>query len=424
MLTRPLLPLLFVVFLFSEAVAQRQTAHGIPRATASVEQEAQEQLNRFWSDKVTSCGESVFSRSSLTGNIYEIRGFSTWLDPLSLRESDRLNGYQYRGYIRARSRVYRSADARTRNWSEWHQDSSVSDIFRTVELQKFKGSWTIVDWLSNSYGLKAVRCEEGLNPKLLGAKGTNEVSATSDEQMLHQAQELGIYFSKSRKVPTDLVHSVYKSVDKNEVPSIYLTSTGAWMVLSNSTQSFSAGLAPDLSEQIRHSAESVSLIALTPTNGWIYTYNEGGSGCTKWREKDLPPSLTAWLQSLPKCDNGGIVPALKIHSIAFGPGNSWVTLYDDTDHWNVDRGEPSHDYRCDCSKDLQQVLQGNLDNGRNLKQFIFLSGGWLLLRDDNGFAGEKIPADLETVLTEVHNQGKPLARVAVAGDGAWIITTR
>jgi hypothetical protein len=144
---RPALLLSTVFF----ALLAGQTSHG----QGSPQAEAERQARAFWARKMTKCGEDHYSRWG-ADRIVQYKGASISVTSQRISETDRLNGYQYRGSMLLSFRAQR--EFREGRWHDWRRPlgSGVSN-----GIVKKGGRWDIREVGGvNSSNMAAVSCAE------------------------------------------------------------------------------------------------------------------------------------------------------------------------------------------------------------------------------------------------------------------------
>jgi hypothetical protein len=309
-------------------------------------------------------------------------------------------------------------------WSAWSNGfSSVASAGLEATIQLEHGRWRITPLsLSEATGLKPISCSDGANPKQLFERRKQEALKLTDIEMFKSARNWGIYVSEDPPIPLEMLRALYWATKNYKSPNADMGPNGAWLISYGSTGMQSMGLPSNLLERAKKTGLP-NWVEFTPTGGWIYEANV-------LAYENIPQTLIDALAKLSTNTDSGMSLAqdFSIVSIAFGPQDSWVMIYDDKqsrfndsthDHSRVRR------YDCYCGKNIQEILQDNIDNGTDPKQFVFLgNNGWLLLRGKNGFASENVPADLYKVLDEVTKTAPTIGNVVVAPNGAWLVMTR
>ena len=214
---------------------------------------------------------------------------------------------------------------------------------------------------------------------------------------------------------------LYLQTKNAKSPAAYMGPQGAWLVRYGSTGLESNGLPISLLERAKR-IDWPTWVAFTPNGGWIYH-------TSVLAYEKIPQGLVNALGDLSEDTANGqrLREDFSIVSISFGPHGSWVLIYDDEQtrfNDSTHNYTRVHRYLCDCNDEIRDALQGNIDNQREPKQFLFVGEGWLLLRGDNGFASEKIPSDLYKALDEARKNAPTISGVAVAPNGAWVVTIR
>jgi hypothetical protein len=122
---------------------------------SSSQAEAERQARSFWARKITKCGEDHFTKWG-SDRIVQYKGASISVTPQRISETDRLNGYQYRGSILLSFRAQR--EYRGGRWTDWRKPmgSGMSN-----GIVKKSGRWDIKEVGGiNSSNMDAVACAE------------------------------------------------------------------------------------------------------------------------------------------------------------------------------------------------------------------------------------------------------------------------
>lgn len=145
----------------SNSPSQRRRHGAVIASQVTTAEQADQQMRSFWARKVARCGDSYYTQSRF-GNITEFKGFFTSLDPpWALSEADRLNGYEYKTFIRADARLSRYFNLSEKTWSNWRDKGFPETGPASNLIMKFQGKWIVEDEdRSISSFLSTINCSE------------------------------------------------------------------------------------------------------------------------------------------------------------------------------------------------------------------------------------------------------------------------
>ena len=399
-----------------------------PNQNFSLQEQAAQQANAFWNSRITKCGSDYYTQSP--PYVFQIRNPRIELEHGSLTPAARLNGVEYlgfTGYGVGQSRRYSSKRTLWDDggWSAWRD--GFADIAGTglrAEIRKAHGQWTVTPiWGTEAGHLRSISCKDGANPQQYFSRLGSEALAAADAEMMRAAPDWGIYLSKEPTIHIDAFRSLYLQTKNYEQPRLSLGPGGRWLISYGST-GVQVGPLPQSIRERTKQTDWPAWIAFSPNGGWFYN-------TSVIAYENIPSTLITFLKQFSQQTKAGtsLISDIHIISLSFGPQDSWVLIYDDDQTrfpraWHQEYPTIRR-YACNCSKDIQEIVQGNIDNGREVKQFLYVSRqGWLLLRDAKGFVTENVPTDLERALTEAQKKWPTISGVAVAPNGAWVVMAR
>jgi TonB family protein len=127
-----------------------------PLAQAQITPSADPQAaaNRFWTNRLTRCGDSYYADYRGDGGPIEQYRMPSFPPPLpaTMTEADRQNGYLWRGWAYATGKTWRSyskqAGSKQEGWGPWHDsftdpavDPTRQGVLLKVEMWNLNGSW-------------------------------------------------------------------------------------------------------------------------------------------------------------------------------------------------------------------------------------------------------------------------------------------
>jgi peroxiredoxin/transglutaminase-like putative cysteine protease len=146
--------------------------------------------------------------------------------------------------------------------------------------------------------------------------------------------------------------------DDKAIKSFSFTPDGDWVLLSNSGFEASSDDLPGYP----HYSGSMKDVAFSPDGPWIILYRNGFWG----------PGSHAWVKVKQLMDNKH-----KVRSVSYGPGNSFVVLYDETGV--IYGGIPN---------DLAKVLDHAVSDHIPIQCVAFSGRDWICLADDDWWASD------------------------------------
>lgn len=124
----------------------------------SLDQQAQGQSNNFWNQRITRCGDTVYIAFK-AGDISAFRNGQIRIQAHPLSETDRLNGWEWRGNTALTATATRSWVLSMGGWQEWTAGAGLGTL--NASLEKRQGVWRIVP---DSYGpfsmIKPFNCSQ------------------------------------------------------------------------------------------------------------------------------------------------------------------------------------------------------------------------------------------------------------------------
>ena len=421
---------LTMTVLGASSIGQHRRSRAVSRSNASLslQEEAEQRAHAFWNSRVTKCGSDYYTYGR--PYIYQIRNPRMEMTHSTPTAAARLNGVEYIGsttYQVGQSRRYSGTTTLwddPGSWGQWRDSfADIAGIGLNAEIRKEHGRWTLTPvWGNGAKGLTAISCRDGSNPKEYFARLSREALSAADAEMLKDAPNWGIYASERPAIPISMFRFLYWATKNYKFPRVFMGPNDAWLISYGSTGMQSLGLPLSLLARAKKTGLP-DWVFFTPSGGWIYQTNV-------LAYENIPQGLVDALTRLSEDTSAGraLLDDFSIVSISFGPQDSWILIYDDKQSRFNDS---THSYstvrkfECYCNKEMHEILQGNIDNGMSPSRLIFFpNNGWLLLRGNNGFAGENVPADVYQTLTLAREKAPTISNVVVAPNGAWVITTR
>ena len=112
----------------------------------NLDQEAQTQSNTFWSQRIARCGDTIYIAYK-AGDIEALKNGQVKIQSRPLTETDRLNGWEWRGATVLTATATRSWSVSRGGWQDWTAGAGLGTL--NASMEKRRGSWSITP---DSYG--------------------------------------------------------------------------------------------------------------------------------------------------------------------------------------------------------------------------------------------------------------------------------
>jgi hypothetical protein len=385
----------------------------------SLDQQAQQQVDSFWSARVTRCGDSHYTRFRGSGALAEFRGWTVRIEPQRLTEVDRLNGLRYSAIIRFSAVAKREFSIQEGRWTSW---SGLVSMLNTNRITNHRGQWSIDEnsrW-NSSASMQAISCQVALNPVAYASNIRRETANARDVEMIRTAPSVGLYVSDVPTIPMDIFRSLY-SLERNfRLKRVaFAPDGGVAYTIGEGEANGHNPLPSSLVSKIREIRFGIREIAFIPPRGWIMFYDRDGGNTTYWVGEGIPQTFQDYLRQNSRSTSEG--PALPngtgLVSVSFGPDEMWVIIL---------RERSTRDRRwwqCWCSQEVQEAMKTAEQQSPNgLYQFHYTAnGGFVILHGRNGFITHNAPTSLVETLSRLQQEGHDIQWVATTPEGGWVI---
>lgn len=374
-----------------------------------ISQEAQQQAERFWLERLTKCGQSYYAKSTIGDRIVEFSGVTVRVQPSTIDQVSAMNGYQFRGLMRLNFTANRDFIPKTKTWTDW---SSVGRGDYARGIIKKNGKWNIENGsnFDGSNRITRIACADALNPTDYANRLQESNSKEQDYEMFRTAEKYGIFVSTDPTPPIDLYRSLYSSKNNGRaIRRVSFAPNGSWIYTMVESYPIGQGLSDSIKNKLGK-VKIPSLIAFSPDDGWVIVHQDNGSHKTTPFYNNTSTELSEKLEEL---NNNKEDSIFEIWSLEIRGSKDWVVVFN-----YEKRGNDYPDWECWCSDDLQEALKKT----NNLRQVVLSpSGGWLVISGKNDIDSFDIPQTLLDKLNELREQDRPIGRVVIAPDLSWII---
>ena len=379
----------------------------------SIDEQARQQALQYWASKITKCGDDWYATDK-KNFVSQVKNFSVSVQNNPINQSDKLNGFQFKGVFSASITQIRTY-TKDKGFGKWQEQKSFGS---DQEIVKLKGKWFFNGVGGFSTRWIGISCNDATNPQAYFSRLEDEQLSSDVANFKRNSEHYGIY---ANNLTAEMWNALYV-VNNNDCNYGHFGINSAF-ITANGNFSFTRGdfkweyrlpnklLNESLLEGRYGYKKTGNHIAMLTNNAWITrSYSDNPYSYYMSYSMEIPDDLSNLL-------------SLVYDQFSKGKRPSFYAKLSENGRWYFE--DEKHRWWGNVSDELEEFLK---NDDLEVEKLVFLDeeGYYLQYKINNSHKiSWRTTSNIADTLQQIsNNSDEYLSDIVTAGNNRWIIFTQ